>query len=405
MAIAASQKRSTKPNRVLTVESNEEEMASNLTYTATSQGGALRRIRTPSPHDVLSGRGGNVNAHPGNQTFREWVKVRREDYSLAFSKEEKALICREVIALVEKRGGRFLVKESPSSQFWIELDDERVMAKTSQALREGAPQIRAEHKDEIAEKRLRAKKGTKRRNAEQGHSTKVVPSVIPSKRARFEQEDLVVPSVETSNNAMELTDDVLMPAPEAVPSIPLPHRLSSGWSRPTEGLKRQNSLALSEFGDMDVEFVNPFADESELLGRKDGVANVSIGSVEGLSLVPRPGSLWRESSTASNVSDMGGLGALFRSSDSAKSNTSIGSLPSMGSFLRDTSMSSSIVGAPSTLSWANNRDSINNLSNRYDADFDDALSVATETTLDLPVWEWFNQNELASSSQQIPVSF
>lgn len=111
----------------------------------------VRRIRTPSETDVLSGRGGSVNQHAGNIQFRQWVSERKYDYNLASSKVEKANICREVIAKVTSQNppGRFLGRETASSSWWIELDDERVMAKTSQALREGAPKIREAHQEEI----------------------------------------------------------------------------------------------------------------------------------------------------------------------------------------------------------------------------------------------------------------
>jgi len=122
------------------------------TYTL-SESGALKRIRTPHEHDVLSGRGGGINSHPGNKTFREWVKERKQLYNLAPSKAEKARVAKEVIGMVEMLipPGRFLQKESSSGliggmgSWWVEVDETKAMAKTSQALREGAPHIRAAH--------------------------------------------------------------------------------------------------------------------------------------------------------------------------------------------------------------------------------------------------------------------
>jgi len=37
-------------------------------------------VRTPHPHDVLSGRGGRVNSHPGNVHFREMVDSYKREY-------------------------------------------------------------------------------------------------------------------------------------------------------------------------------------------------------------------------------------------------------------------------------------------------------------------------------------
>jgi hypothetical protein len=84
-----------------------------------------------------------VNQHPGNVQFREWVNKRKYDYNTTNNPEQKALICRQVIAQVTQQDppGRFLARQG-SCSWWVELDDARVMTKTGQALREGGPQIR-----------------------------------------------------------------------------------------------------------------------------------------------------------------------------------------------------------------------------------------------------------------------
>lgn len=115
----------------------------------------LRRIRKPHNHDVLCGRGGGINSHPGNIAFRNWVRERKEAYNLAHTKAAKTNVSREILDRVASRKppGRFLQREEiekgpgmKSSQFWVEIDDIKAMAKTSQALREGAPAIRAKAK-------------------------------------------------------------------------------------------------------------------------------------------------------------------------------------------------------------------------------------------------------------------
>jgi len=125
----------------------------DATYSA-GLGGPVRRIRTPHKNDVLSGRGGSINSHRGNIQFREWVAKRKNDYNLAPSKQDKARVAREVIALVQNQSppGRFLQKDQTASHgamsWWVEIDDDRIMSKTSQALREGAPEIRKKHQVE-----------------------------------------------------------------------------------------------------------------------------------------------------------------------------------------------------------------------------------------------------------------
>lgn len=116
-----------------------------------SGGKSTIRIRNPGPSDVLCGRGGGINAHPGNVAFRELVQEKKERYNLAANKQEKAEISQDIVDHVKKRGGRFLHKDDtrpfsaniPTSGWWIEIDDIKAIAKTSQALREGAPRIRA----------------------------------------------------------------------------------------------------------------------------------------------------------------------------------------------------------------------------------------------------------------------
>ena len=149
--------------------SDMQSSSSATTYAAGFPGtAAIKRIRHPHPHDVLSGRGGGINGHEGNVRFRAWVAQRKNDYNLAPSKVEKAQVARQVIAVVQNQDppGRFLQKDrtmastsssSGSTSWWIELDDERRMAKTSQALREGAPLIRAAHKDELQQQQKQRK--------------------------------------------------------------------------------------------------------------------------------------------------------------------------------------------------------------------------------------------------------
>lgn len=126
----------------------------NMTVNASGTS-AVKRIRNPHPHDVLCGRGGGCNSFAGNCAFREFVKVRKNRYNLAPTKAEKARVANEVIDLVRNQNppGRFLQRDptaSPGSAgWWIECDEAKAMAKTSQALREGAPSIRAAHKDEL----------------------------------------------------------------------------------------------------------------------------------------------------------------------------------------------------------------------------------------------------------------
>jgi hypothetical protein len=100
-------------------------------------------IELPGQQDVLCGRGGRVNTHPGNVTLRELVSLRQLEYlSETTKKLEKAYIAAEIVATIRAQfGGRFL-RQNPEDQYWYEIGDERAIRKVLQALREHGPQIR-----------------------------------------------------------------------------------------------------------------------------------------------------------------------------------------------------------------------------------------------------------------------
>lgn len=105
-------------------------------------------------NDVLCGRGGSINSHPGNERFRTLVEKRKRVYLTARFKREKRLIANSIVSEIRslKPPGRFLTKDSKSGK-WKDIGDEKARDKTSQALRENAPSIRAEIETEIKEER------------------------------------------------------------------------------------------------------------------------------------------------------------------------------------------------------------------------------------------------------------
>ncbi len=99
----------------------------------------LRRIEEPNENDVLSGRGNNVNYHPGNLYFRHLVKELKIDYVAAL-KQDKPVFSKSIVQIVRNGGGRFL-KQDAKTGLWNDIGDKQALAKTRQALREGAPRI------------------------------------------------------------------------------------------------------------------------------------------------------------------------------------------------------------------------------------------------------------------------
>lgn len=93
-------------------------------------------VEEPNMNDVLSGRGGRINAHPGNVQFRELVKRFRGTYlSPETKKLEKVKIAAGIVGMIRSMNppGRFLREES---KVWVEIGDEKARKKAGQAMRE-----------------------------------------------------------------------------------------------------------------------------------------------------------------------------------------------------------------------------------------------------------------------------
>jgi len=93
----------------------------------------------PHHNDVLFGRGGKINNHPGNKAFRKLISQFKEVRLLAKDNKEKRFIIDEVIAVIENLSppGRFLNKNS-STGLWYDVGYEKAKEKVSQGLREDA---------------------------------------------------------------------------------------------------------------------------------------------------------------------------------------------------------------------------------------------------------------------------
>jgi hypothetical protein len=100
-------------------------------------------ILQPHPHDVMSGRGGRTNSHIGNLYWRMLVQSNKELY-LSLPRKQKMLLSLSIVHTIRSQNppGRFLQKD-PMINLWYDVGDQKAQEKTSQALREGAPAIRA----------------------------------------------------------------------------------------------------------------------------------------------------------------------------------------------------------------------------------------------------------------------
>lgn len=108
----------------------------------------LRNIKDPHDNDVMYGRGGGTNHHPGNKTYRKLVEDRKLEY-VNSKRLDKPLVALEIIRLWRGQlpPGRFL-KLDEKTGLWNDVGDKKAREKTSQALREKAPLIRKQQEDE-----------------------------------------------------------------------------------------------------------------------------------------------------------------------------------------------------------------------------------------------------------------
>ncbi len=89
----------------------------------------------PTDHDILFGRGGSTNNHPGNVHFRQVALELRSWYELANSKAQKRDISMDLLQIMKNENRRFLEKLE-SDGLWHEVEDDGARWKASQALRE-----------------------------------------------------------------------------------------------------------------------------------------------------------------------------------------------------------------------------------------------------------------------------
>jgi hypothetical protein len=107
-------------------------------------------IVDPNENDVLCGRGGRINSHPGNVQFRDIINAKKKEYLAPTTKKlEKAHIAAAIVSDIRFMDppGRFL-KEERDTGLWFDIGDAKAIKKTGQALREDAPDIRHELGDD-----------------------------------------------------------------------------------------------------------------------------------------------------------------------------------------------------------------------------------------------------------------
>jgi len=101
----------------------------------------------PKDVDVLCGRGGLINKHPGNVVYRKIVDYNKPFYQ-SVHKKHRILVSQSIVQSILNFGGRFMIMEKGKD--WTEIGFKRAVQKTSQALRE---RITEEEKKKEEEKK------------------------------------------------------------------------------------------------------------------------------------------------------------------------------------------------------------------------------------------------------------
>ena len=100
-------------------------------------------IGEPTDLDVLLGRGGGANKHPGNIKYRKEVEKIKPRYCHVRTKTGKTDMSYAVVNHVYQYGGRFLEKDRQQGM-WFLADPKKARKKCSQALREDTAKLREE---------------------------------------------------------------------------------------------------------------------------------------------------------------------------------------------------------------------------------------------------------------------
>ena len=118
-------------------------------------------IVNPSSNDVLFGKGHNIHNHSGNQQYRRIVDDKKRIYAMATKTVDKRTIANQVLQTIRRLNppGRFLKKDQDGKYY--EQDDNMVVTKIKQALRENLPARRDRIQVDAAAAATSRKKGHK----------------------------------------------------------------------------------------------------------------------------------------------------------------------------------------------------------------------------------------------------
>lgn len=118
-----------------------------------------KKYLEPTEKDILMGRGGKSNHHPGNLRYRAEIDRLQERYKNTDDKDEKTNISERLVLDVQSYGGNFLEKDDNG---WYIIDIIVARRKVSQALREDKdPEKRRAKRQRFLAKRARLEKNSR----------------------------------------------------------------------------------------------------------------------------------------------------------------------------------------------------------------------------------------------------
>jgi hypothetical protein len=88
-------------------------------------------VLSPTPNDVLFGRGKAIKEHPANIALHRLAGERMLEYEMS-SRYEKTVTASEIMATIKERHGRFLKMEGDN---WVEVNSEVAREKVSHVFR------------------------------------------------------------------------------------------------------------------------------------------------------------------------------------------------------------------------------------------------------------------------------
>jgi hypothetical protein len=154
-------------------------------------------VSSVGPNDVLLGRGAPMVNFAGNVRFRVLVATRLEEYSRARRRQTKDTIAREIMALVEQRGGRFLRKMDAQEEIelgvpngssaWVSVEEDVAIEKVKQALRNREQQRRAPSANDLPPSERREPGDSSQTNRNEPNSSALHTSIAASASGEAEQ--------------------------------------------------------------------------------------------------------------------------------------------------------------------------------------------------------------------------